>query len=177
MGVIYRDALNGLSEPGRIVSLTTLSTPHRGSPIADFLVGPEPTDDRRTIYSIINHTFEYVGISIAALGNLTTEAALQVPDAATIQPHIRYQSYFASGRNGAHPTCFLFALTHKYISSHFNQDNDGVVTKESATYGAFQEPTWPCDHADMIGHNLDTFDLGGFKFDHIQAYDAIINGL
>ena len=32
--------LGGLA--GRIASLSTIGTPHRGSPIADFLVGPEP---------------------------------------------------------------------------------------------------------------------------------------
>src|SRR5690348_17253469 len=35
---------HGLSQPGRIASLTTLSTPHRGSPVADLLAGPKPTD-------------------------------------------------------------------------------------------------------------------------------------
>ena len=35
--------LHGLSDPGRIASLTTVSTPHRGSPVADLLAGPRPT--------------------------------------------------------------------------------------------------------------------------------------
>src|ERR1700693_665055 len=34
--------LHGLSDPGRIKSLTTVSTPHRGSPVADLLGGPHP---------------------------------------------------------------------------------------------------------------------------------------
>ena len=169
--------LNGLSEPGRIVSLTTLSTPHRGSPIADLLVGAETDDLRRLFYSIVKRTLEQVGIDISALGNLTTQAASQVPDAATTYPHIRYQSYFASGRNGNHPTCLLFAPLHLYIYHLSGKENDGIVTQASATYGALQEPSWPCDHADMIGHNLDTADLGGFQFDHFNAYDQIINNL
>ncbi len=169
--------LNGLSEPGRIASLTTLSTPHRGSPIADLLVGTESDDVRRLFYSIIKRTLEQVGIDIGALGNLTTQSAAQVPDAVATHPHIRYQSYFASGRNDSHPTCLLFAPLHLYIYHLSGQENDGVVTQESATYGTFRKPTWPCDHLDMVGHNLDTFDLGGFQFDHFSAYDAIINGL
>ena len=45
---------HGLSQPGRIASLTTLSTPHRGSPVADLLAGPRPTDLRRVIYDTIS---------------------------------------------------------------------------------------------------------------------------
>jgi hypothetical protein len=44
-------------------------------------------------------------------------------------------------------------------------------------YGEFQEPFWRCDHVDMIGHNLDTADLGKFQFDHILAVDAVIGQL
>jgi hypothetical protein len=39
----------------------------------------------------------------------------------------------------------------------------------------FQPPVWPCDHADMVGHNLDTADLGPFQFDHPAAFDAVIS--
>jgi triacylglycerol lipase len=169
--------LNGLSEPGRIASLTTLSTPHRGSPIADLVVSPKPDDVRRRFYSIISHTLELIGVSIDAVGNLTREAAEQVPDAASTHTHIRYQSYFASGRNHHNRTCLLFAPTYQYIYLCFGLENDGFVTRQSAEYGTFQTPTWQCDHADMVGHNLDTFVLSGFQFDHFSAYDAIISSL
>src|SRR5579862_7002859 len=36
----------GLGEEGRILSLTTLSTPHQGSPVADLLAGSGPDDVR-----------------------------------------------------------------------------------------------------------------------------------
>ena len=57
------------------------------------------------------------------------------------------------------------------------QPNDGVVAFDSARYGEFQQPSWPCDHVDMVGHNLDTLDLGAFQFDHLAAIDAIIRRL
>jgi hypothetical protein len=40
----------------------------------------------------------------------------------------------------------------------------------------FQQPFWPCDHTDMVGHNLDTADLGLFQFDHLAAFDAVNGG-
>jgi hypothetical protein len=75
------------------------------------------------------------------------------------------------------PTSFPLALTHHYVHSVTGQANDGVVALDSARYGEFQEPFWQCDHADMIGHNLDTDDVGESRFDHLAAIDAIINQL
>lgn len=169
--------LQGLSNPGRIASLTTVSTPHLGSPVADLLAGPRPDGLRRLLYDGIAHAICLLGVDPGALANLTTEEASRVPDAAQTHPHIRYRSYFASGRPGTLPTCFAFAPTYHYIRTATGQENDGFVTLDSARYGEFQEPLWACDHADAVGHNLDTGDLGGFQFDHFTAFDAIINQL
>jgi triacylglycerol lipase len=166
--------LNGLANPGRIASLTTLSTPHRGSPVADLLAGPRPDGARRLVYDGISQAIALLSIDSGALANLTTEAASRVPDAAQSHPHIRYRSYFAAGRPGSRPTCFALAPTQHYIHAVTNQVNDGVVALESARYGELQQPFWPCDHVDMIGHNLDTADLGHFEFDHLAAIDAVI---
>lgn len=169
--------LQGLSNPGRVASLTTVSTPHRGSPVADLLAGPRPDGPRRLLYDGISQAIGLLGVDTGALANLTTERALRVPDAVQTHPHIHYRSYFASGRPGPLPTCFALAPTHHYIHAVTGQENDGVVALDSARYGEFQEPFWRCDHVDMIGHNLDTADLGGFRFDHFAAFDAIISQL
>jgi triacylglycerol lipase len=169
--------LRDLSSPGRIASLTTLSTPHRGSLIADLLVGPKPSDERRALYEGISQALRLVGIDISALADLTTPAASTMPDVAQTHRHIRYRSFFASGRLGPRPTSVALALMHRHIRAVTGQENDGLVAQESAKYGEFQQPFWPCDHADMVGHNLDTADLGLFKFDHLAAFDAVISEL
>ena len=168
---------NGLSAPGRIASLTTLSTPHRGSPVADLLAGPRPNDARRVIYDGITAAFSRAGLDVGALASLTAERASATPDVARTHPHIRYRSYFASGRPDGPPTCVPLLATHQYIQDRTGQPNDGLVARDSAVYGELQQPFWPCDHADMVGHNLDTLDLGFFRFDHFTAIDAIISGL
>ena len=129
------------------------------------------------MYDAISQAIDLLGIPTGALENLTKQSALGVPDVAHTHPHIRYRSYFGSGRSGFPPTSFILAPTHHYISSVTGQPNDGLVALDSARYGEFQEPFWLADHADMIGHNLDTDDLGGFRFDHFAAIDAIIDAL
>lgn len=169
--------LHGLSNPGRIASLTTLSTPHRGSPVADLVVGPRPDGPQRLVYDAISQVISLLGIPTGALANLTTENASATPDVVQTHPHIRYRSYFGSGREGGLATSLILAPTYHYTRLVTGQANDGVVALDSARYGEFQQPFWPCDHADMIGHNLDTEDLGGFRFDHFAAIDAIISAL
>jgi hypothetical protein len=56
-----------------------------------------------------------------------------------------------------------------------HQENDGLVALDSAKYGEFQQPFWQCDHADMVGYNLDPVSL--FDFKHLAAFDAIISQL
>lgn len=173
---IIGNNLLGLAEPGRIASLTTLSTPHRGSPVADLLAGPKPGDARRMVYDVIGDVISRLGVPAGALANLTAEAASRVPDpaAAGTHPHIRYRSYFASGRPGLLSTSFPLAPTYHYIHQVTGQDNDGVVALDSARYGEFQQPFWQCDHVDMLGYNLDTAGIGPPIFPHLARIDAII---
>ena len=165
---------HGLSDPGRVASLTTLSTPHRGSPVADLLLGSRPGDLRSLAFDGIRHAFALLDIDIGALADLTTRAALQAPDVIRTHPHIRYRSYSASGRSGRRPTCLALVLGHQYIHSVTGQDNDGLVAVDSARYGEFQQPSWQCDHEDMVGHDLDG---GEFQFDHLAAFDDVIGSL
>jgi triacylglycerol lipase len=180
--VLIARNLEGLSNPGRIKSLTTVSTPHRGSPVADLVVGPRPGDDRRQAYDAITHALGLLGIDTGSLKDLTTQGAAAIPDPMQTHPLIRYRSCCASGRSHDRPlelsTCVAFVPTHSYIQTVTGQENDGMVPLESAKYGELQQPFWQCDHADAIGYNLDDpLNLGQSQFDHLAAYDAIISQL
>jgi triacylglycerol lipase len=170
--------LHGLSAPGRIASLTTLSTPHRGSPVADLLVKPKPIGlDDLLVYEAVRHALGQLSIPIGAIGDLTTEGALRIPDVLKTHPHIRYRSCFAAGRPKLLPTCLVLAPTHHFVHSVTAQANDGVVARDSARYGEFQQPFFACDHVDLVGHNLDPPGFSKFQFDHFAAIEALIGQL
>src|SRR5215510_6280544 len=62
--------LYGLGALDRVVSLSTISTPHRGSQVADLLVGAEPNliDPRRFAYEIVRYTLrQFLAIDTGAL--------------------------------------------------------------------------------------------------------------
>ena len=164
--------LRGLSVEGRIASLTTLSTPHHGSPVADLLL----SGAGGFTFDLVKTAVEKLGIPAGALEDLTKEGAQKIPDAAKSHPHIRYRSYFAAGRPGLLPTSILLAPTHSFIMHVTNQVNDGLVALDSAQYGEFQQPFWLCDHVDITGHNLNNL-AGKSPFDHLAHIDAIIKQL
>jgi triacylglycerol lipase len=177
---------NGLGEKGRVVSLTTLSTPHQGSPVADLLAGKGPDDVRRPLFDALNK----VGIDIGGLRDLTSDVDGTLPDVPKDFGHIHCRSYAASGRGGSQPTTFLLLPTHAYIKRKTGQENDGAVTVASATYGEFKG-AWPCDHLQMVGYNLDppplfgkigqsilgAFGLASAEFDHLARFDEIVDEL
>jgi hypothetical protein len=129
------------------------------------------------VYERISQALRLLGLDIGALADLTTQAASAMPDVAQTHQHIRYRSFFASGRPGPRPTSIALAVMHKHIRAVTGQENDGLVAKDSAKYGEFQQPFWPCDHTDMVGHNLDTVVPGLFQFDHLAAFHAVISEL
>jgi len=178
--------MNGLGEAGRVRSLTTLSTPHQGSPLADLLAGKGPDDLRRPLFAAL----EKVGIDIGGLRDLTSDVDGSLPNVPRDFPHIHCRSYAAAGRGGARPTTFVLLPSHRYIKQKTGQDNDGAVAVPSATYGEFKG-VWPCDHFQMVGHNFDPPPLfGGIgqsilgalgfasaEFDHLAKFDEIADEL
>jgi len=173
--VLIGNDLNGLA--GRIASLTTLSTPHHGSPVADALAGPGAGDVLRAITGLIDR----LGVSTRALVNLTADEANKLPDVVKTNPGVRCRSYSAGGRPKdflpfapiTPPTSIVLLGPYGFVKSKSKgEDNDGLVTLSSATYGEFQRAL-QCDHADMIGYNLNG-PLDPFQFPHLDLYDEII---
>jgi triacylglycerol lipase len=163
----------------RIVSLSTLSTPFHGSPLADLVRGDNPGLISRGLGLASNLIDGTIGrlIDFGAVEDLTKARAEAGPDVAeSHKGRIRFRSYAASGRVPAPSTSKPLALSHAFILTAENGGpNDGAVTVESAKYAEFKE-TWECDHLDMVGHDLDDLPrLRPRKFDHIAKFGEIID--
>ncbi len=165
---------NGLKPAAR--SLTTISTPHRGSPIADLIDSPE------TLFSgllfdpakgLLQEALKHLGISLDGLRDLTTkkceERNQKYPDN---RNNVAYFSVAGSGRGAFPETAAALQVFYQYIKAKTNQPNDGLVTTASAQWGTFDPQTWPGDHAEEIGHNLDNL-LVPPAF-YLAKYDQIV---
>jgi triacylglycerol lipase len=130
--------ISRLGMAGRVLSLTTLGTPHRGTVFADWGV--------RQLECVAKPIFWALGIPTQAFYDLTTQACAefnrQVPDA----PQVRYFSVAAQ-----HDGSLLFPewLLPYHIVLEGEGANDGVVSVASASYGQCTE-IWNGDHMSLV---------------------------
>jgi triacylglycerol lipase len=160
-----------------IRSLTTISTPHRGSPIADLIDSP-----RKLLAFVGLHAnplqalLSAVGISLDGLSDLTTKSCQEFVGACPNNDAVVYFSVAGSGRSGFPETAAVFLLPHKYLSALIGKPNDGMVTVDSAHWGTFDGNTWLADHFEEVGNNLDNLLLPP-AFPWLAKYDQIVSKL
>lgn len=167
--------LCGLADPGRVVSLSMISTPHWGSPVADLLVGPAPPvlDPRWITYQSLVHLAAELGQNTGAMGDLTSAFAANF-NART--PNVHNVSYFCYAGSGMES--FLLKPSHVFIDfvgqTPDEKMNDGLVSVKSASWTALAEKAWTtADHISEVGYNLSSLSLAS-GFDHIAAYRRIL---
>lgn len=137
-GLDSRYMISRLGMEDRVLSLTTIGTPHRGSPFADWGI--------RRFEGWLKPVFKFFAVPDQAFYDLTTDGCRafndQVPDA----PGVRYFS--VAGR------CTLPWLGVEWLVPHevirrTEGPNDGMVSVTSATWGE-QTDQWEGDHISLI---------------------------
>ena len=159
-------------------SLTTISTPHQGSPIADLIdkpldLLPFPHLPFSSAGNPLVLALNELGISLEGLRNLTTVSCQAFSTKYTNHPSVAYLSVAGSGRSGFVPTASALLLFHHYIFASTGKRNDGLVTVDSANWGTFDPTTWPADHAEEVGYNLDNLILSP-TFPYLANFDRIV---
>ncbi|MEP6820142.1 MAG: alpha/beta fold hydrolase [bacterium] len=134
-GLDARFAISKLGMADRVLSLTTIATPHHGSPIADKVAaGTDPA---------LNQFIEHLGIDIKALVDLRTDVCRQFNNEVLDAPGVRY---FSIAGEFEPPRSFIFRApqgllgpTHDIIAKR-EKANDGLVSVTSATFA--ERPAW-----------------------------------
>jgi triacylglycerol lipase len=162
-------------------SLTTISTPHLGSPIADLIdkpldLLPFPHLPFGPKGNPLELALNELGISLDGLRDLTTDRCQAFSAKYGNAPTVDYFSVAGSGRPGFVPTTSAMLLFHHYIFALTGQPNDGLVTVDSARWGTFDPATWPADHAEEVGYNLDNI-IPPPAFAYLAKYDQIVANL
>lgn len=179
-GLEARYMIANLDMGDAVASLTTLGTPHRGSALADIIVGRIPIG-QFMLARLVNIFARVMGDnspdSLRAALSVTTEAMAQfnreVPDHSAVY----YQSYAGHVNKDHHN---LIMRTVAGILYPIEGKNDGLVSIESAKWGEFQgimqdENCKSVSHADMIG--ITRIVGGTSKFDHNKYIAGILNRL
>lgn len=172
------------ANPARITmpirSLTTISTPHQGTLIADLVDAPSelipfPHLPFGLKMDPLDAVLGKLGISREGMRELKTEYCQQVFNAKYVNsPDVRYFSAAGAGRTSFPATAALFFLFGQYLAARTGDSNDGLVTTTSSQWGTFDPNCWPGDHAEEIGYNLDNLIVPP-AFSYLAKYDQLLS--
>jgi len=137
-GLDTKYMITELGMENRVASLTTLCTPHRGSIIASW-VWKLPRWMKRMIGFFID-TFYRVFLGDKCPNSLCACEELQLVDESmeTLAfPHDVYCQSYSTKLERARD-CFIMAIPMKLYKHFGKQDNDGLVSQESAKFGNYR---------------------------------------
>lgn len=178
-GLDARYTITTLGMEEYVASLTTISTPHRGSALADFANKYVSDKMFRSIGNIFDKYFLKIGDKTpdfyTTMHQFTEEYAGKFNDETPDSENVYYQSYMSLMKN---------CLSHSLLSIPYfimciqDKKNDGLVSLESARWGNFRgvftnKRRRGISHGDMID-----ITRGDYKnFDVIDTYIDIVADL
>lgn len=178
-GLDARYLISGLHMEEHVASLTTMSTPHRGSELLN-LLNKLPDPVYHFIASLFDANYRKLGdispdcyhASKQLSASFCQEFNVQYPDS----PKVYYQSYASIVKNALGDS--LLSIPNLLMFLAGASKNDGLVTVESARWGHFKKVFVSTgrrgiSHGDMI--DLKREDYRGF--DVIEAYVKIVKEL
>jgi triacylglycerol lipase len=139
-GLDARHLASALGGADMVASVTTLVTPHHGSPVADWLLALSPA--ARKVLAL-------AGLS-RGLEDLSTQAMrdfnAQVPN----HPAVKYFSF--SAQKPYDEVSPMLKWTHAIVDRH-EGPNDGLVSVPSASWST-HIATLRCDHNELVNWNM-----------------------
>lgn len=148
-GLVSRYMVKKLNYAGKVASITSVNTPHRGAPVADFVFAVVPKWLQPFVGSVVN-TFAKLFYSDGrsqdsiAMGKSLTVATLKTFNAAT--PNVSGINYYSYGSSMAwtdliqHP---IMGMTHPAtwaggLAYGMGTKNDGIVPLSSQKWGTWK---------------------------------------
>jgi len=137
-GLDSRYMISRLGMANRVLSLTTIGTPHRGSALADWGL--------RRFERLLKPVFSCFGIPRQAFYDLTTTRCRQFNEEVPAMPGVRY--YSVAGNHLGDWFKGRWLLLYKLVK-RLEGPNDGIVSLTSAKYGESFE-VWEGDHLSLV---------------------------
>jgi triacylglycerol lipase len=143
-GLDARYAVSRLGMDKYISAVVTVTTPHRGSPFADWVL----ENLGRKLGGM--QLMKFLRLDMAALMDLTTAACAEFNQTVLDVPGVQYFSVSA-----ARPWTMIppFALHSHHVVQAAEGDNDGLVSVKSSTWGQHQG-VWKADHLHTINRRF-----------------------
>ena len=140
-GLDTRYMITHLGMAPYVDSLTTISSPHHGTPFVDLLYSNVEEEIK------IIDLAKKIQIDLEAFKDLSGDAIMEFNDKTPNMPHVSYYS-IAGFKKYVHKREILWAIYNHILKNH--GPNDGLVTVESAKWGTFLG-TIEADHLEQVG--------------------------
>jgi triacylglycerol lipase len=191
---------NGLHMGSLVASVTTIATPHRGTPVTDLVVGLVPGASEATVSSVTDALLQLLENGVysvksnpelfAQVNEMTTSyMASTFNPKYTDAPGVIYASYagrtnlesgtgvcddgeYANEPSNLDVPQAVLATTADYIQSQ-GEDSDGLVPVESAKWGTFMECV-PADHLKEVGMLFQNGADPVSGFDHLLFFRSVV---
>lgn len=137
-GLDARYMISRLDMSQRVLSLTTLGTPHRGTVFADWSIS--------RLERIVKPVLDYLALPTQGFYDLTTEACRKFNLAVPNRPGVRYFS--VAGKHDGNLMNPEWLLSYVVVMMAEGA-NDGVVSVASATWGEHVQ-IWHGDHLSLV---------------------------
>lgn len=152
-GLDARYLISSLGMADRVLSLTTIGTPHLGSPIADLI--------EAKLDPVLGGIAASLELDIDGIHDLTTQACADFNRANKDNPNVCY--FYVSGSFSPSPMAMPFNILGYTcdVIQRAEGDNDGLVSVTSAAYGGTKSTwinlgAWKANHFRLInwGKNI-----------------------
>jgi triacylglycerol lipase len=163
-GLDARYMISRLDMAPRVLSLTTLGTPHRGTAFADWGVC--------RLERLVRPVLRFLGIPSGAFYDLTTEGARRLNEQMPDAPGVRYFS--VAGRH-AGGFCPEWLLSHAIVAKE-EGPNDGLVSVASAQWGEALD-VWEGDHFSLANWVRPIRRTCGLWQDRTPSYLSLVSRL
>jgi triacylglycerol lipase len=165
-GLDSRYLISRLGMADRVLTLTTIATPHRGSSFADWGI--------HRLERVVKPLLALFDLPDEAFYDVTTAACRRFNDDVPDAPGVRYFS--VAGRHDGHWRSPEWLFSHRVVLEA-EGPNDGLVSLESASYGECTE-VWEGDHLSLIryGPNALAQACGRWR-DYTPGYAALVRRL
>jgi triacylglycerol lipase len=147
-----------------VLTLTTVGTPHRGSPFADWGVG--------RLARVVRPVLDFLGLPYQAFYDLTVANCAQFNRTTPDAPGVRYFSVAGRHELGWHTPEWL--LPARIVESA-EGPNDGIVSVRSARWGQDCE-VWEGDHLSLVNWPRRLVP-GRLQQDHTADYVRLVRRL
>ena len=141
-GLDARYMISRLGMADAVLSLTTLGTPHAGSPVADLVVS---RNLERLVQPVVE-LLDFFRIPTQAFYDLTTASCRKFNEEVPNVPNVRYFS--VAGKLDDIFRSPEWLPTYLFVFSS-EGPNDGIVSIASAEFGEWQE-IWEGDHLSLV---------------------------